>query len=77
MYLSKEKKRKRKQIYLCISDLDRTFPDNIYFQNIPSDPKALRPPLFRVLVALGHHNPRVGYCQVGNTVYWTVWNTKK
>ncbi|ELT92326.1 hypothetical protein CAPTEDRAFT_210789 [Capitella teleta] len=45
------------------TDIPRTFPDNIYFQDTPSDPQCKRAPLFNVLVALGHKNPSIGYCQ--------------
>ncbi|XP_068687226.1 growth hormone-regulated TBC protein 1-A-like [Montipora capricornis] len=42
------------------TDIDRTFPDNIYFNHKQHD---LRPALFNVLVAYATHNPRIGYCQ--------------
>lgn len=42
------------------SDLHRTFPDNILFKSEAS----LQSSLFNVLVAYGHHNQAVGYCQV-------------
>lgn len=37
-------------------DLPRTFPDNIFFDNIKLQ-------LFNVLTAYAHHNRDVGYCQ--------------
>lgn len=37
-------------------DLPRTFPENVFFENI-------RTPLFNVLVAYANHNKDVGYCQ--------------
>lgn len=37
-------------------DLPRTFPENVFFENI-------RTPLFNVLVAYANHNKEVGYCQ--------------
>lgn len=42
------------------SDLHRTFPDNILFKSEAS----LQSSLFNVLLAYGHHNKAVGYCQV-------------
>ena len=52
------------QLDIVIADIHRTFPDNIYFQDTPSDPNAKRKPLFNVLVAFGHKNKQAGYCQV-------------
>lgn len=37
-------------------DLPRTFPENVFFENI-------RTPLFNVLVAYANHNKEIGYCQ--------------
>lgn len=37
-------------------DLPRTFPENVFFENI-------RTPLFNVLVAYANHNKDIGYCQ--------------
>ncbi|KAI0221408.1 Growth hormone-regulated TBC protein 1-A [Lamellibrachia satsuma] len=45
------------------SDIPRTFPDNIFFQDVPSDPNAKRVPLYHVLIALAHKNQHIGYCQ--------------
>lgn len=42
--------------------MHRTFPDNILFKN-KAEP-GLQKELFNVLLAYGHHNPTVGYCQV-------------
>lgn len=46
--------------YFFLSDIHRTFPDNILFKSEAS----LQGSLFNVLVAYGHHNKTVGYCQV-------------
>ncbi|XP_064639427.1 growth hormone-regulated TBC protein 1-A-like isoform X2 [Lineus longissimus] len=43
-------------------DLYRTFPENIFFKDL-KDPKSLRGHLQNVLVAFGHHNKSIGYCQ--------------
>lgn len=43
------------------TDLPRTFPDNIFFNQ--GDQCEHRNQLFRVLCAYAHHNERVGYCQ--------------
>lgn len=53
-------------------DLPRTFPENVFFENI-------RTPLFNVLVAYANHNKEIGYCQGLNYIagecfvyaYWT------
>jgi len=43
------------------TDLDRTFPDNIYFSdNSTNDHKIM---LFQVLKAYGNYRPEIGYCQ--------------
>uniref|UniRef100_A0A8C5P9I8 Growth hormone-regulated TBC protein 1 n=1 Tax=Leptobrachium leishanense TaxID=445787 RepID=A0A8C5P9I8_9ANUR len=44
-----------------VTDLNRTFPDNIQFKKT-ADP-CLQSNLYNVLVAYGQHNRRVGYCQ--------------
>lgn len=46
------------------TDLNRTFPNNIYFMK--EDPKCLQQPLFNVLLAFANKNPQIGYCQVRN-----------
>lgn len=48
------------------TDLHRTFPDNIHFRK-SADP-CLQKALFNVLVAYGHHNKAVGYCQGMNFI---------
>lgn len=48
------------------TDLNRTFPDNVQFRK-SSDP-CLQKALYNVLVAYGHHNPAVGYCQGMNFI---------
>lgn len=47
-------------LFFFWSDLHRTFPDNILFRSEAS----LQSSLFNVLLAYGHHNKAVGYCQV-------------
>lgn len=47
---------------LFLSDMHRTFPDNVLFQS-KAEP-SLQSALFNVLLAYGHHNKEVGYCQV-------------
>lgn len=42
--------------------MNRTFPDNVRFRK-GSDP-CLQRTLYNVLLAYGHHNRGVGYCQV-------------
>lgn len=44
------------------ADLHRTFPDNIQFHD--SSQSCLLKALYNVLLAYGHHNKDVGYCQV-------------
>ncbi|XP_037548896.1 growth hormone-regulated TBC protein 1-A [Nematolebias whitei] len=48
------------------TDLNRTFPDNIQFRRTSSP--CLQKTLNNVLLAYGHHNPAVGYCQGMNFV---------
>ncbi|EMP31931.1 Growth hormone-regulated TBC protein 1 [Chelonia mydas] len=43
------------------TDMNRTFPDNVQFRKT-ADP-CLQQTLYNVLVAYGHHNKTVGYCQ--------------
>ncbi|XP_061580576.1 growth hormone-regulated TBC protein 1-A-like isoform X2 [Cololabis saira] len=49
-----------------LTDLHRTFPDNIFFQT-RAEP-GLQEALFRVLLAYGLHNKAVGYCQGMNFI---------
>ncbi|XP_056102959.1 growth hormone-regulated TBC protein 1-A isoform X1 [Rhinichthys klamathensis goyatoka] len=48
------------------TDLHRTFPDNVHFRR-SADP-CLQSALYNVLVAYGHHNKAVGYCQGMNFI---------
>lgn len=48
------------------TDLNRTFPENIYFHKT-SNP-CMQKALYNVLLAYGHHNPAVGYCQGMNFI---------
>ncbi|KAI5621347.1 growth hormone-regulated TBC protein 1, partial [Silurus asotus] len=48
------------------TDLHRTFPDNIQFHD--SSQPCLLTALFNVLLAYGHHNKDVGYCQGMNFI---------
>ena len=45
--------------------MHRTFPDNVLFQST-AEPSQ-RTALYNVLLAYGHHNQAVGYCQVERT----------
>ncbi|XP_054273327.1 growth hormone-regulated TBC protein 1-like [Macrosteles quadrilineatus] len=48
-----------------LTDLPRTFPDNIFFVDMREE----RPSqLYRILVAYSHHNKTVGYCQGMNYI---------
>ncbi|MGH0166925.1 UNVERIFIED_CONTAM: hypothetical protein FKN15_051738 [Acipenser sinensis] len=47
-------------------DMHRTFPDNVHFRK-NADP-CLQQTLFNVLLAYGHHNRNVGYCQGMNFI---------
>ncbi|TNN34775.1 Growth hormone-regulated TBC protein 1-A [Liparis tanakae] len=44
------------------TDMHRTFPDNVLFRGKAAP--SLQRALFNVLLAYGHHNPAVGYCQL-------------
>ncbi|KPP72883.1 growth hormone-regulated TBC protein 1-A-like [Scleropages formosus] len=55
-----------KLVEVIHTDLHRTFPDNVQFRK-SSDP-CLQKALFDVLVAYGHHNKAVGYCQGMNFI---------
>ncbi|XP_057192753.1 growth hormone-regulated TBC protein 1b [Triplophysa rosa] len=48
------------------ADIHRTFPDNTQFRD--SSHPCLQKALFNVLLAYGHHNKDVGYCQGMNFV---------
>ncbi|XP_076016652.1 growth hormone-regulated TBC protein 1-like [Genypterus blacodes] len=48
------------------TDMPRTFPDNVLFQR-KAEP-CLQRALFNVLLAYGHHNKAVGYCQGMNFI---------
>uniref|UniRef100_A0A3Q2V0G0 Growth hormone-regulated TBC protein 1 n=1 Tax=Haplochromis burtoni TaxID=8153 RepID=A0A3Q2V0G0_HAPBU len=48
------------------TDMHRTFPDNILFKS-KAEP-GMQKALFNVLLAYGHHNPTVGYCQGMNFI---------
>ncbi|KAF7668270.1 hypothetical protein LDENG_00025460 [Lucifuga dentata] len=48
------------------TDLNRTFPDNVQFRKTCSP--CLQRALHNVLLAYGHHNPAVGYCQGMNFI---------
>ncbi|KAK1902450.1 Growth hormone-regulated TBC protein 1-A [Dissostichus eleginoides] len=48
------------------TDMHRTFPDNVLFQS-KAEP-SLQSALFNVLLAYGHHNKEVGYCQGMNFI---------
>ncbi|XP_048588764.1 growth hormone-regulated TBC protein 1-A isoform X2 [Nematostella vectensis] len=43
-----------------LTDIDRTFPENIYFG---SSSDSLKQKLKNILVAYAVHNPKIGYCQ--------------
>ncbi len=45
-----------------LADMHRTFPDNVLFKS-KAEP-SLQRALYNVLLAYGHHNMAVGYCQV-------------
>ncbi|XP_053311209.1 growth hormone-regulated TBC protein 1 [Spea bombifrons] len=48
------------------TDLNRTFPDNVQFHKTANP--CLQTNLYNVLVAYGHHNKSVGYCQGMNFI---------
>ncbi|KAM9674513.1 growth hormone-regulated TBC protein 1 isoform 8-T8 [Dama dama] len=49
-----------------MTDMSRTFPDNVRFRK-DAEP-CLQGPLYNVLLAYGHHNHGVGYCQGMNFI---------
>ncbi|XP_050806267.1 growth hormone-regulated TBC protein 1 isoform X2 [Gopherus flavomarginatus] len=48
------------------TDMNRTFPDNVQFRKTANP--CLQQTLYNVLVAYGHHNKTVGYCQGMNFI---------
>ncbi|BES95240.1 Tbc protein [Nesidiocoris tenuis] len=50
------------------TDMPRTFPENIFFNGTDPTGPNFQKQLFRVLVAYGHHNQNVGYCQGMNYI---------
>ncbi|KAF7656390.1 hypothetical protein LDENG_00041900 [Lucifuga dentata] len=48
------------------TDMPRTFPDNVFFEK-KAEP-CLQSALYNVLLAYGHHNKAVGYCQGMNFI---------
>ncbi|XP_069493250.1 growth hormone-regulated TBC protein 1 [Ambystoma mexicanum] len=61
-----EGKKNDKIVESILTDMNRTFPDNVQFRK-SADP-CLQQPLYNVLVAYGHHNQSVGYCQGMNFI---------
>ncbi|XP_026563160.1 growth hormone-regulated TBC protein 1 [Pseudonaja textilis] len=55
-----------KLVETIMTDINRTFPDNIKFRKTAVP--CLQKTLYNVLVAYGHHNPSVGYCQGMNFI---------
>ncbi|KAM6447370.1 growth hormone-regulated TBC protein 1 isoform 1-T1 [Liasis olivaceus] len=55
-----------KLVETILTDINRTFPDNIKFRKTAVP--CLQKTLYNVLVAYGHHNPSVGYCQGMNFI---------
>ncbi|XP_063809187.1 growth hormone-regulated TBC protein 1 [Pseudophryne corroboree] len=55
-----------KLVDAVVTDLNRTFPDNVKFRKNASP--CLQQTLYNVLVAFGHHNKAVGYCQGMNFI---------
>ncbi|KAK5874129.1 hypothetical protein PBY51_019103 [Eleginops maclovinus] len=55
-----------KLVETICTDLNRTFPDNIQFRKTANP--CMQKALYNVLLAYGHHNPAVGYCQGMNFV---------
>ncbi|XP_053563738.1 growth hormone-regulated TBC protein 1 isoform X2 [Bombina bombina] len=62
----KEGEKNVKLVEAVLTDLNRTFPDNVQFRKnaVPS----LQSNLYNILVAYGHHNKSVGYCQGMNFI---------
>lgn len=55
-----------KLVDTVVTDLNRTFPDNVKFRKNASP--CLQQTLYNVLVAYGQHNKSVGYCQGMNFI---------
>ncbi|XP_066516240.1 growth hormone-regulated TBC protein 1-A [Hoplias malabaricus] len=55
-----------KLVEAIYTDLHRTFPDNVQFRKT-AEP-CLQKSLYNVLLAYGHHNKAVGYCQGMNFI---------
>lgn len=51
------------------TDLPRTFPDNIFFNNIENQQHQL----YNILLAFAHQNKTVGYCQVRFYSYASIY----
>uniref|UniRef100_A0A452GLM0 Growth hormone-regulated TBC protein 1 n=1 Tax=Gopherus agassizii TaxID=38772 RepID=A0A452GLM0_9SAUR len=54
------------RIQKSLKDMNRTFPDNVQFRKTANP--CLQQTLYNVLVAYGHHNKTVGYCQGMNFI---------
>lgn len=50
------------------TDIERTFPDNIYFRGGEKKEDGKLPALERVLLAIGRHKTEIGYCQGMNYI---------
>ncbi|XP_069828473.1 growth hormone-regulated TBC protein 1 [Dendropsophus ebraccatus] len=61
-----EGKKNAKLVDAVVTDLNRTFPDNVKFRKSASP--CLQQTLHNVLVAYGQHNKTVGYCQGMNFI---------
>ncbi|KAM4701762.1 growth hormone-regulated TBC protein 1 [Discoglossus pictus] len=62
----KEGENNGKLVEAILTDLNRTFPDNVQFRKTASP--SLQSSLYNVLVAYGQHNQKVGYCQGMNFI---------
>ncbi|MEE6470606.1 hypothetical protein FKM82_009013 [Ascaphus truei] len=61
-----EGEKNEKLVETIVTDLNRTFPDNVKFRK--SANPCLQQALYNILVAYGHHNRNVGYCQGMNFI---------
>lgn len=59
-------------VVMPLTDIHRTFPDNVLFRS--SSDSGLQTALYNVLLAYGHHNKDVGYCQVGRLSHHTYFS---